>query len=71
MFASEVVDKSTVLGARDDDPADLSVPEMASYVEVISARTVFLADAVRLAATFSAVGGALRNYRPRRKRLRA
>jgi hypothetical protein len=29
MFASEVIDKSTVLGARDDEPADLSVSRMA------------------------------------------
>jgi hypothetical protein len=71
MFASEVVDKSTVLGARDDEPADLSVARMAPYVEVISDRAVCLADVARLPATASAVGDALSSCRPRRKRLRA
>ena len=43
MFASEVIDKSTVLGAGDDDPADFSFADGAN-VAVISGCTVCLAD---------------------------
>jgi hypothetical protein len=70
MFVSEMIDKSTVLGAGDDEPADLAVADGA-HVAVISDCTVCLADVARLRATVSAGGEALSSYRPRRKRLRA
>ena len=39
MFASEMIDKSTVVGAGDDDPADLTFADGAN-VAVISGCTV-------------------------------
>ena len=52
MFASEMIDKSTVVGAGDDDPADLTFADGAN-VAVISGCTVWLADVVRLRARWS------------------
>src|SRR4051812_31881877 len=52
MFASEMIDKSTVVGAGDDEPADLGVADGAN-VAVISNCTVWLADVVRLRARWS------------------
>ena len=68
MFASEVIDKSTVLGAGDEEPADLAVAD-GDNVAVISDCAVCLADVARLPATVSAVDEALSSYQPRRKRL--
>jgi hypothetical protein len=50
MFASEVIGKSTVLGARDEEPADLAVAD-GDNVAVISDSAVCLADVARLPAT--------------------
>ena len=52
MFASEMIDKSTVVGAGDDDPADLTFADGAN-VAVISGCAVWLADVVRLRARWS------------------
>jgi hypothetical protein len=52
MFAFEMIDKSTVVGASDDDPADLTFADGAN-VAVISDCTVWLADVVRLLARWS------------------
>jgi hypothetical protein len=49
MFVSEMIDKSTVLGAG-DEPADLAVADGA-HVAVISDGPVCLADVARLRAT--------------------
>ena len=46
MFASEMIDKSTVVGAGDDDPADLTFADGAN-VAVISGCAVWLADVER------------------------
>ena len=52
MFASEMIGKSTVVGAGDDDPADLTLAGGAN-VAVISGCAVWLADVVRLRARWS------------------
>ena len=57
MFASE----STLLCARDEEPADLAVADGAN-VAVIADCAVCLADVARLPATVSAVGEALSRY---------
>ena len=46
MFAPEMIDKSTVVGAGDDDPTDLIFADGAN-VAVISGRTVCLAGVER------------------------
>jgi hypothetical protein len=46
MFASEMMDESTVVCAGDDDPADLTFADGAN-VAVISGCAVCLADAER------------------------
>jgi len=65
-----MIDKSAVLSAGDDDPADLSLADGAN-VAVISGHTVCLAGVARLRATVSAIGEALSSHRPPRKRPRA
>jgi hypothetical protein len=52
MFASEMIGKSTVVGAGDDDPADLTLAGGAN-VAVTSGCAVWLADVVRLRARWS------------------
>ena len=52
MFAPEMIDKATVVGAGDDDPTDLIFADGAN-VAVISGSTVWLADVVRLRARWS------------------
>jgi hypothetical protein len=70
MSASVMIDKSTVVGAGDDDRVDPTFADGA-HVAVISECAVCLADVARPAATVSAVGEALSSYLLRRKRLRA
>ena len=65
MFASEMIDKSVVVGAGGDEPADLIFADGAN-VAVISDCAVCLADVARLRATVSAGGEALSSYQPRR-----
>jgi hypothetical protein len=55
MFASEVIDKSTVLGAGDERRAHLAAAD-GHDVAVISGCAVCWADVAKLPATASAVG---------------
>ena len=48
MFPSEMIDKSSAVGAGDDDPADLAFADGAN-VAVISGSAVWLADVVSTA----------------------